>query len=993
MSGDQRWRILRLIASAVAGSCMLVLLPISTNIATGGNIPVFLRHGWVSWTAVAVFGVVAVMAYVPQAQSAREVPAPKDPSPIYQEVDREEIESNQDEGGTEPESADKGRDTFASLYSAPVRLESLPRVVHGRDELLATLAKCWRDGGLVVLAGAGGMGKSTLARELVRRTEDAGLERSSTWEVSAATSGGLVDGLRAVAANLTTDKDKVDFVGADVPESPDQLWQLLATAAPGWLLIIDNADELEYLGRPGRPGGRSAEPMRDATGWIRAGRSGLVLVTSRHRDPRRWPEEAYVVDVGELNEGAAAAVLLDLAPRAGKRRAARNLAHRLGRLPLALRLAGLYLGSPYSEHPSFDAYRIALESDPRFLKAMELSREDPAAFDRMVLMKTWELSLDALAARGVPQARPMLRLLSCFAPGEPVPLAMLRSRLDSFLAACVEDEDPPPLRQVLEGLDNLGLIAAATGSTEHGITGPGIRVHAVVADTNRLHLIAEPSEEMIRTTAVALVATELDGLTAERPSAWANFRLLTPHLQALLINSGPRLADAALLTLAETTVSVAVAYRYMDRSELGIALLTHLLEARTAWVGAVAEARLTARQQLADLLSSSGRVQRAERIWRELLTVRLLHWPADSPLVLAARHHTLEARSRRLPWNEVHPAFHSLLEDEERALGAEFRLTLATRQIIAIHIGRAGNWSHAESLLRQVAADAVEAYGRSHIVALAARHNHVAALRHLGRTAEADDVVRRLASDLREALGDDHIITRRGYGAAGFLVLVVLSSPDLDQDLAELILKKGKGMADAENPEPALEAFDALIERFGTNTSPGIRQTVAEGMFQKAVLLREAGRPRDSVAVYDDVISRYDGNDSAVLRVIVAHSFHNKAISVAWDPDRSVDAAEQAVVRYRQLAEDDPDQFAETAAKAARTVEQIRASAPATMLKYASQVEKQGQRVEALDVLERFLARYGREESEPMQQLVADAMLSRAVMLSRMGHGDATEPP
>ena len=38
---------------------------------------------------------------------------------------------------------------------------------------------------------------------------------------------------------------------------------------------------------------------------------------------------------------------------------------------------------------------------------------------------TWELSLDALQAQGIGQARPLLRVLSCFASAVPVPPLLL----------------------------------------------------------------------------------------------------------------------------------------------------------------------------------------------------------------------------------------------------------------------------------------------------------------------------------------------------------------------------------------------------------------------------------------------------------------------------------------------------------------------------------------------------------------------------------------
>ncbi|GLY92956.1 ATP-binding protein [Actinoplanes sp. NBRC 103695] len=980
MPDDQRRRRLRKVTSVVSGVCMLVLLPLASNIATGLPLPGFLQRPWVIWTAVALLGAIAVLAYDPQAPAVPEVVPPKD----YGVLDEPSAEGQT--AGAEPDEDDE--DGFAPLYSAPVRVEGLPERVRGRKSLLATLAEYRRQGGLVVLAGAGGTGKSTLARELVRSAAVHGQQDDPAWEVSAVTAGGLVDGLRAVAAGLTSDQATVAEIGAATPESPDQLWRLLDDAPAGWLLIVDNADELEMLGRPGRDGGREAEPVRDGTGWLRVARTGLVLVTSRHRSRDRWPAKASVIDVGQLEDDAAAAILLDLAPRAGPKSEARDLARRLGKLPLALRLAGLYLNSPYAPHNTFRGYHAALDADPRFVRAAETAADNPAAVERMMLMRTWELSLDALAARGMPQARPALRLLSCFAAGESIPLALLGNRLDSFLAACVRGAAPPSLRQLLEGLDNLGLITLAEpGSRRRGITGPGIRVHAVVADTNRQHLLetrAKAHERLIRITAVTLIATELDGLSPDRLSAWAKYRLLTPHLQALLTHSAPRLDDAALITLATTSEHAAQAYGYMDRAQAGITLLRSLLDARSAWNEPVAETRLEAWQQLARLLGSSTHPAEAERIWLEVLKVRSGSWPADSAVVLAARHNVLDARRRQLSWEQVRPDYEELLAQQRRVLGADFRLTLMTRQLTAIEVGWQGDWPAAERLLRTVAADATRTYGENGFITLIARSNHIESLRRSRPGAEADNEARRLRGHLEETLGKDHVFTKGRVAAGGFLSQYLPSSPWLHEDFAGFLFEKGMAMAAENEIEPALQAFDELIARFGTATSPRIAEIVALGMFNKGNLLFTSGRSRKAAAVYDDLIARYDGQDSTIVRSILADALHNRAVAARWDPDQRIDAAQQALSRLQQLAEEAPEQFAEAAAKAAVFLRELNASAPGDALAYASETgRKKGGRREALGIFDHLIARYQKDSAPAMQELVADALLQRAILLSR----------
>jgi hypothetical protein len=210
-------------------------------------------------------------------------------------------------------------------------------------------------------------------------------------------------------------------IAAQAPDGPDRLWALLDRADEGWLLVLDNADQPELLAAV-------AASTIDGNGWARSSNKGLVVITSRHTDRRTWGRDARIEPIGPLGDDDAAQVLLDLAREAGDRGHAEALARRLGCLPLALHLAGTYLGSRPARLPSFAAYEEALDVPADVTYLLTPDPDTPAARDpRSTIMRTWELSLDELARRDVPQARPALRLLSCFAPTTPIPLAMLDS--------------------------------------------------------------------------------------------------------------------------------------------------------------------------------------------------------------------------------------------------------------------------------------------------------------------------------------------------------------------------------------------------------------------------------------------------------------------------------------------------------------------------------------------------------------------------------------
>ena len=97
--------------------------------------------------------------------------------------------------------------------------------------------------------------------------------------------------------------------------------------------------------------------------------------------------------------------------------------HRLGGLPLALHLAGSYLASPFARWHTFADYHRALDSVE--LPAALADLDEPGADDRATIQRTWDLSLDALADGGIPQARQLLFLLSCYAPATRVAASAL----------------------------------------------------------------------------------------------------------------------------------------------------------------------------------------------------------------------------------------------------------------------------------------------------------------------------------------------------------------------------------------------------------------------------------------------------------------------------------------------------------------------------------------------------------------------------------------
>ena len=269
--------------------------------------------------------------------------------------------------------------------------------------------------------------------------------------------------------------------------------------------------------------------------------------------------------VGWLGAETGAQILADLAPAGGTAKDAAVLSERLGGLPLALHNAGSQLASDFTAQRTFEGYTRAL--DERFGPMMGHG----AADDRATVINTWELSLDALAAKGRPQARPLMRVLSCLAPGVLIPTRLLNTAV--LGRTCQDGPDG-----AVEGLDALASVGPITTSPDPLAARPGCIIHPLVAETSRLRVDAEGPAQ-VGTIVVALL-TAAARLRRDRPRNWPAWVQLVPHLTAVYGYLASRLTDTDLLQLAKVTVSTAQAFvwagSYLASQQLAESALQHV---------------------------------------------------------------------------------------------------------------------------------------------------------------------------------------------------------------------------------------------------------------------------------------------------------------------------------------------------------------------------------------------------------------------------------
>ena len=648
---------------------------------------------------------------------------------VYQASGDQHISEHHHHGPEDPAPA-AGPDSVrrAAVGRTPVVLRDRTEVL---DRLRAGVAPD-RGGEVYVLHGMGGCGKTAVAYTLFQSALTTP-DRLGLW-VNAADRASLRAGMLAVAADRGAGEGELLAARNGYRPAADLVWERLDRSPEPWLLVLDNADDPSIL--------------RDGS-WLRSSPRGTVVVTTRRSAVRWWPG-ADLQHIGVLPREDAARVLCDLAPHSGTLEEAAEVADRLGRLPLALTLAGGFLSHQVIDPWTMDTYGRRLEDGERVQLldqgADDLSDNDP----RHTVGRTWQLTLDAFEARGLPEAAALLRLLARLAP-EPLPLSVLnhaeigavlpRGRAETALRALLDHS--------LAQLSDLG---------SRCVHSHGVLLDSVAATTPA----AEIAE--LNATAARLLGAAVPAVPDAGPYD-PGLRLLAPHTLALLrrVTEPGSAADAARTTqvadVLEVATRLAVALHRTGDYLSGWETVRVAAELAERTLGADHRAVLAARTRVGRALFRLGRYTEAEALLTGVHAVQQrLFGPADPDTLDSA--HALQlvlgnlGPARR---EEAMTLLRSAVAGREAALGAWHPLTLRARISLLSLLTPAELLAADDSaLLLALPARCAEHLGADHTVTVGALHNHAWALYALGRFEASDDEIRLATDAYLRRFGPDH---------------------------------------------------------------------------------------------------------------------------------------------------------------------------------------------------------------------------------------------
>ncbi|MFJ9623783.1 tetratricopeptide repeat protein [Streptomyces sp. NPDC101181] len=589
---------------------------------------------------------------------------------------------------------------------------TVPAPVRGREAELERIGALVRGpgGGMAVVCGAGGLGKTTLAAEAAAQAGAQG--RVVVWIRWRDDPEQLGQDLAQAAHILGLPEARLEEARTGRVSLVDAVWEHLG-AVEGWLIVVDNVDTPTRVG----PG---TGPPAAYRGWLRPHGGGVLLVTTRDTTRQTWGPDADLLHLQPLADEAAGTVLLDAAPHAGTENEAEALAVRLGGLPLALNAAGAYLSVPTSRHQTFAAYQHALETEFADLLGAEhpTAATDPAVA-RRVVRHTWDLSLDQLDSDGYTLARPVLQLLALLEPA-PVPRTLITRELVSDatgLPATAATVDA-----ALAGLHQYGLLhTPESGSSE--LISPAVsrlQLHPLVREVTA-HTLNRPEPANTWLTALDEHLTRAVEVVAGMPgrTGWPTARLLAPHLPAHLDRNTPHNFGSARNTLDDLASVLDAA----GAASGELLLRRHVLDNESTVLGPDHPDTLSSRNNLASALNSLGEHRQAADLHQRVLTDRQRILDPDHPHTLTSRNNLAHALNSLGEHQQAADLHQQNLTDRRRILGPDHPHTLSSRNNLARALGDLGEHQQAADLHQQNLTDRRRILGPDHPHTLTSRNN------------------------------------------------------------------------------------------------------------------------------------------------------------------------------------------------------------------------------------------------------------------------------
>ena len=509
----------------------------------------------------------------------------------------------------------------------------------------------------------------------------------------------------------------------------------------GWLLIIDNVEDLALVREYTPPGGR-----------------GQILITTR-RDSvggqmRRVPLDEMTPETGgyfllkrakriEPETPCEAVSEEEMGP-------AMELSELLGGLPLALDQAGGYIESTRC---SLSRYRQLYEKEHTRLLARHGFPDDISTYKETVAT-TWSLAFKRIAEikQVGPVATALLRFCAFLAPDaipvEIFELEWVASLLGPHLASIATA--PGLLDEAIEALLNYSLVRRQDEV---------LAVHRLVQTVVHDALTEEERSHWVERAIAVMSAVFPD---PEDVDAWPVCQFLLPHMLICahwIEHTHKEMADAAYL-LNQTAYYLYKQGFYKEAKPL----LEQALAIRQRVLGQEHPDTATSLNNLAYLYKSQGHYEQAEPLYEQALAIYVKVLGQEHPDTAGNLNNLALLYQSQGRSEQAEPLYEQALAICQRVLGQEHPDTATSLNNLAALYESQGRYEQAEPLYEQALAIRLKVLSQEHPDTAMSLNNLAYLYQCQGRYEQAEPLYKQALIICLKVLGEEHPDTQTVEG-------------------------------------------------------------------------------------------------------------------------------------------------------------------------------------------------------------------------------------
>jgi tetratricopeptide (TPR) repeat protein len=611
-----------------------------------------------------------------------------------------------------------------------------------------------------------------------------------------------------------------------------------------WLLVLDNADDVDLLTKP-----RGSKRNAALATYLPRSSSGRMLITTRDAHVGLVMTGRHPIEVTPLSSADASMLLRAslLNEDNPEEKVVLQILSILDNLPLAITQASAYI-----KRNNITAAQYLEELTESEAGLQALLSEDQFDLRRGIdsinsVVRTWKLSFDRIQIKYSGAAK-LLCIMSAL-NRQNIPRDLLRS----------EGQSQQQLTTALGVLQSFSLIKAERGANTFSM-------HRLVQFVTCVWQKLQSTEEVHREEALRLVA-------AKFPKAETDNRrlcqLLLPHAYALQAYE----FRACQETLAELQYNTSWYEVQQGHYHTARESCQQSLDSRRRKLGLGNLKTLHAAGLLGTIMKYQGNYAEATSVQKDILAQKEIMLGPDDLDTIQSLSDLTDLYTRQGDYNAAEKAARRVLEARVKVLGPEHLKSLSIHTTLAHILMLRGRHEEAELLTRETLEKYNRILGSEHLITLICTSVLYLILQDLGQYEEAIKLCNQVINGRRKHLGPEHIFTLTAINNLARLQRAT-GEFEIAEKLYRDILPISEKSLGVENPETmAMSSNLAVVLRDqGEFQEAGnlFRQTLER---RERVLGKENPRTLitlNEYAIWLNMEGKYDEAEVAASRVLKA---------------------------------------------------------------------------------------------------------------------------